>query len=102
MKNADIKTPTNFPKIPENWHRFQRTEYDEILVHNTKLVWIVYREKIDNTRPAHYCAYRNVAHIPKGRHPWSVDNRRIHKENKGFKTLAEAIKAAEAAESLTQ
>lgn len=61
--------------------------------HATKPVWIVYYAAILGVRAGHFQAYRAVAPVPAGREPWSVDNRRIGAEGRGFKTLNEAAKA---------
>lgn len=63
-------------------------------LHDAKPVWIVHYPATD-VRGEHYQAYRTVAPIPKGRQPWTVDNRRIGTD-RGFATLDEAVQAAEA------
>ncbi len=65
----------------------------EILMHKTEPVWIVGYEAIDGVRAPFWQGYRAVAHIPKGRKPWTVDNRRITSE-RGFPTIEAAIAAA--------
>lgn len=78
-----------------SWHKVQRGKFDEILAHDTKPVWIVHREAIGGN-PEHWAAYKAVAPIPKGRTPWSVDNRSLSKPAIGFFSLAEAMAAGEA------
>jgi transcriptional regulator with XRE-family HTH domain len=41
-------------------------------------------------KPSFFCAYRAVAHVPKDRDPWTIDNRRIGSPD-GVRTLKEAI-----------
>lgn len=63
-------------------------------LHTSRPVWIRYYEPIEGARLGFYQAYRAVEHVPKGRDPWTVDNRRIGHVNYGFKTLEDAMDAA--------
>jgi hypothetical protein len=60
---------------------------DEVLLHTDKPVWIVYYDH-DNL----WKVYFVTAPLPKGRKPWTVDNRSLNKD--GYRTLEEASKAA--------
>lgn len=48
---------------------------------------------VEGVRAAHYQAYSSKAKPPKGRYPWTVDNRRIGRDGYGFPTLEEAMRA---------
>jgi hypothetical protein len=61
-------------------------------LHETKPVFVV-EYSATNVRGRHFQAYRAVEKVPKGRNPWTVDNRRIGNES-GFQTLEEAQTAA--------
>jgi hypothetical protein len=66
---------------------------ESIWMHTSLPVWIVRYDAIDGVRAEFYKPYRAVAPVPKGRNPWTVDNRRIGTE-RGFASLAEAVEAA--------
>ena len=73
-----------------------KRETGKAWLHNDKPVWVVHYKCADR-RDDFWQAYKAVQHVPKGRMPWSIDNRRIGPEKRGFKTLGEALKAADAA-----
>jgi hypothetical protein len=72
--------------------------YSPVLVHNSKPIWIVrynyntsggiQREQVN------WQVYYPTVKVPEGRHPWTVDNRRIG-NGEGFKTLPQALDVAE-------
>ena len=64
-------------------------------VHSEKPVWVVHYGQT-NRMGEHWQAYKAVAHIPKGRQPWTVDNRRLGGEN-GFSSFEAAKQAGESA-----
>lgn len=64
------------------------------LLHLTKPVWVVEYAALPG-RPRHWQAYRAVAHVPAGRQPWTVDNRRIGVDAIGYPTADLAMAAAE-------
>ena len=61
--------------------------------HISKPHWVVKYDALKDVRPAVYYAFRAIVPVPKGRQAWTVDNRCIGSKD-GFKTLAEAMKAA--------
>ena len=63
-----------------------------VYLHNEKPVWVVQYDATE-VRPEHWQGYYAVAPVPKGRMPWSVDNRRIGTE-RGFPSLEAAITAS--------
>lgn len=63
------------------------------LLHVSRPVWIVKYDAIKNLRAAFWQVYRTTVPVPKGRAPWSIDNRRIGTE-RGYPTLAAAMRAA--------
>lgn len=65
----------------------------EVLKHAREPYWVVHYGET-NRMGEHWQAYKAIAHIPKGREPWSVDNRRIGPDS-GFKSLEEAKQAVE-------
>lgn len=65
----------------------------EVLKHASAPIWIVHYGPT-NRMGEHWQAYRAIAYIPKGRDPWSVDNKRIGPDS-GFRSLEEAKQAAE-------
>ena len=68
-----------------------RQHQSDAWVHKEKAVWIIeYRET--RNRAKHYQAYRAIHPVPKGRMPWTIDNRRIGSED-GFQTLTQAMEA---------
>ena len=71
-------------------------ETGKVWLHNDKPVWVVHYECTDR-RDDFWQGYKAVQRVPKGRMPWSIDNRRIGPEKRGFRTLGEALKAADAA-----
>lgn len=62
--------------------------------HKTKPVWIVFYPAVQGVRQAFYEAYKAIQPVPKGREPYSVDNRRISNGH-GYPTLEEAMEAAQ-------
>lgn len=66
-------------------------------MHNEKPVWIVFYEEVRGHHSAFYQAYLAVQKVPHGRLPWTIDNRCIGNPWQGFKTLADAMDAAEGA-----
>lgn len=78
-------------------HDFVRVDrpHGTALLHREKQMWIVEYAQ-SRTSPHHWQAYRPVVTVPKGRDPWTVDNRRIGTVD-GFLTLDEAVAAVEAA-----
>lgn len=59
---------------------------------DTRPVWVVHYP----TTPARnefYQAYKAIQPVPRGRMPWTVDNRRIGTDQ-GFRTLQDAMGAA--------
>jgi hypothetical protein len=78
--------------------KFNKVERDcgFVWMHDSAPVWIVKYDAITtgpHRRAAFYQAYRAVQPVPKGRMPWSIDNRRIGTED-GFATLTAAQQAA--------
>ena len=67
-----------------------------VWMHNEKPVWIVYYERTGRY-PSFYQAYKSVHAPKKGQMPWAVDNRALRGKDHEFRTLREAMKAAEAA-----
>lgn len=63
--------------------------------HNAKHVFVVEYAATRNKAP-HWQAYRAIQPVPKGRKPWTIDNRRIGSED-GFQTLDDALHAGDAA-----
>ena len=65
----------------------------DALLHINAPVWVVQYEydsrgsKVDTWK-----AYRTVAHLPRGRDPWTVDNRSLNKD--GYSTEEAALQAA--------
>ena len=84
-QNVAVSTPDS---VFELVHR----PYGDCWLHKDKPVWIV-EYSATKVRARHFQAYRAVQPIPKGRDPWSIDNRRIGTED-GFDTLEEAENAA--------
>lgn len=77
-----------FANAPADFQVVER-ETGLVLKHRTAHVWIGHYE-CTGMKPSFYCAYRAVAHVPKGRDPWTIDNRRIGSPD-GVRTLAEAV-----------
>lgn len=66
--------------------------FGEVWLNAEKPIWIVeYPETHDRAR--HFQVYKPVVPVPKGRDPWTVDNKRIG-DARGFKTLSDAMGAA--------
>lgn len=65
----------------------------QVLLHNTRPLWVVQYECNDGAN--WFQAYRAVRPVPKGRAPWTVDNRRIGDIDRGFSSADEAMAAAE-------
>ena len=59
-------------------------------------VWIRRYEAVSGIREEEFRIYKSVEKIPKGRHPWSVDNRCV---GGVFRTLELAIEAARKVEA---
>lgn len=78
-----------FASAPGDFQIFNRPT-GLVLIHRTAHVWIVHYEVTGNMKPSFYCAYRAAAHVPKGRDPWAVDNKRIGSQE-GVRTLKEAV-----------
>ena len=72
--------------------------YQSVLVHAEKPVWIVAYRDFETKAVKFWQAYKVKEYltVKKGRAPWSYDNHRIGGD-KGFKTLKDAILAASAA-----
>ena len=64
-------------------------------LHSDKPVWIVRYDAVPGIRLECWHAYRSVKAPPKGRLPWTVDNKSIGSAD-GFSSLESAIEAAEA------
>lgn len=75
---------------------FRDTDPEGIWLREDKPVWIVHYPAVKGIRLAFYEAYRAIHPVPKGRDPWSIDNRRLS-DGSGFSTLQEAKAAASAA-----
>lgn len=71
------------------------TDPEGVWLHNDKPVWVVHYPATE-VRGEHWQGYRSVEHIPAGRKPWAVNNKRIGGE-RGFASLEAALAAAEAA-----
>lgn len=82
-----------FPQVEIAGHPFHLVDRGcgTVLVHDTLPAWIVHYPAIANVRREFYQAYKSCAHIPKGRDPWTVDNKAIGNREHGFLTLADAI-----------
>lgn len=72
---------------------FER-ESGKVWLHKSKPVWIVFYDAIEGLRLSRYEAYRSVNRVPKGREPWSVDNKALSPHKDGFRTIEEAFAAA--------
>jgi hypothetical protein len=64
-------------------------------LHSDKPVWITRYDAVPGVRLECWHAYRSVKAPPKGRLPWTVDNKRIGSAE-GFPSLESAIEAVEA------
>lgn len=78
--------------------KFNKVErFDGVVwVHESQPVWVVKYDAISkgpHRRAAFYQAYRACQSVPKGRAPWSVDNKRVGQEH-GFASLHAATSAA--------
>lgn len=80
--------------LMQNFKRVYRAT-GSVIMHATKPVWIVRYGDYERGGTKFWQAYRAVDTLPKGRMPWTVDNRRIGTD-KGFKTLRDALNAAQA------
>jgi len=80
--------------MESNFHTVERFD-GTVWMHNTKPMWIVFYPYTSNPRASYYQAYRPADYVtvPKGRMPWTVDNRRLSTD--GFNTLEEAMNAIE-------
>lgn len=65
------------------------------LLHNSKHVWIV-EYPATRQRAKFWQVYQPIAHVPAGRDPWTINNKRIGPED-GFQTLEAAIAAGDEA-----
>jgi hypothetical protein len=70
-------------------------ETGKVWLHNDKPVWVVHYECMDR-RDDFWQAYRAVARVPKNRMPWTVDNRRVCQDKRGYRSLQDALAAADA------
>lgn len=80
----------------ENYTQVERLHGSTCWLHNTKNVWIV-EYQASRIRPHHYQTYKAVQPVPKGRMPWTIDNRRMGPED-GIETLEQAAKTGDANE----
>lgn len=69
--------------------------FEKVWKHKTKPVWVCHFSAIEGKHAGYYQAYRAVCPVPKGRQPWSVDNRRIGHPDHGFPTLEAAMEACQ-------
>ncbi len=76
----------------QDFKRTYRTT-GSVLLHRSKHVWIVRYADYERGGTKFWQAYRAVDTVPKGRDPWTVNNKRIGTD-KGFKTLRDALLAA--------
>jgi hypothetical protein len=81
-----------FANAPADFEVIERPT-GEVLLHRSEHVWIVHYDTFSGPHPAVYRAYRAVERVPKGRWPWTVDNRAIGSRD-GVLTLAEAVALA--------
>lgn len=65
---------------------------DDVMLHMDAPVYVVHYPAT-YARAEHWQAYRAVAHLPRGRFPWTVDNRKLSQD--GFPTLEAALQAAD-------
>lgn len=79
---------------PENYTLVERP-HGSCLLHNTKPVWIV-EYSATQIRPRHWQTYKAMHKVPKGRDPWTINNRRVGPEN-GIATLEQAVALGDAA-----
>lgn len=61
-------------------------------LHKTESIWVTYYPNAPDG-PI-YEAYKAVAHVPEGRKPWTIANRRIQQGDAGFVNIEEAFDAA--------
>jgi hypothetical protein len=69
-----------------------------IFVHETAPVWVVHYDAIEDSysfQREFWHGYHAIAKVKKGAPVWSANNKRIG-EDRGFKTLFEALEAAAA------
>ena len=76
----------DFPMFKE-FERFSQS--DVCWLHKDKPVWIVQYDAVPGIRLETFIAYRVAAPLPKGRDPWTVDNRRIGE----YGSLVDAMRA---------
>lgn len=69
------------------------TDPDGVWLNKTKPAWIVFYSAIEGVRASYYQAYRAVRPAPKGRAPWSIDNRLVGHPDYGYPTLEAAMQA---------
>jgi hypothetical protein len=55
--------------------------------------FVSHYEAVEGVRAEYWQAYTSKAQPPKGRMPWTVDNRRIGRDGYGYPTLEEAMRA---------
>ncbi len=78
----------------ENYTTVDR-QHGSCLLRNDKPVWIVeYSET--RTRPKRWQVYEPMHPVPKGRDPWTINNRRLGPED-GIATLEQAVAIGDAA-----
>ena len=92
--DAAITAPAGYTYLARNGHGCWK--------HEGGLHWITRYDAIPETsqmagRPEVFYAYRCAAKLPKGREPWTVDNRTL--ERKGFRTIEAAAAAIAIARS---
>lgn len=84
-------------KVPEGFRYIDRGGTD-CWLHSSCEVWATRYEAIPGFRDYDvFYAYRAVERVPRGRMPWTVDNRSIGSKSEPFRTLAAAADAARAA-----
>ena len=95
--NSSPETPSQNVGVNTVESKFSEVKrpYGNCWLHNTKHVWIV-EYPSTRARARHFQAYRAVQPVPKGRDPWTVDNRRIGGED-GYETFEAAALAGDSA-----
>ena len=69
--------------------------YEIVWLHKTKPTWVTFYENSTHPVLSFYQAYKAIEKIPDGRLPWTVDHCRMGPLNNGFRTLEEAMTAAD-------
>lgn len=89
-KGAEVLAGTGFTFDAEASQDFMPT-----WVHESEPVWIREYEPIPDVRTEpNFYVYRSVSRPPRGRRPWTVDNRALFDRRNPPHTLAEALKVA--------